>query len=323
MSTRIDTQAQTPITPAPASAAALALAGPSSLYRAGIWRLGLRLAGLIPAPMINAVCGAGGAIYGRLGSRRREIVIRNLLPVLKGDRELAAKTALSMFRQFGLKLADLWRYEAGLPVASWQMEPGAWDLHQAALARGRGVLLVTPHLGNWEIGGALLAERGVKLWVITQAEPDRRLTELRTASRARWGVGTLVIGGDPFAFVEVLKRLDEGATVAMLIDRPVGPATVQVELFGKPFPASIAAAELARASGCALVGVTVVRRQTGYKVRLLPEFSYDRPALRSREARAEITQRILRAFEPEIQQYPDQWYHFIPIWPDGAGTPSR
>jgi lauroyl/myristoyl acyltransferase len=93
---------------------------------------------------------------------------------------------------------------------------------------------------------------------------------------------------------------------------------VPVELFGQPFEASAGAAELARASGCALIGVTIVRRRAGFAVKVLPEFTYDRKALGNREARRELTQQILRAFEPQIREDMDQWYQFIPIWPNKA-----
>src|SRR4029077_20302242 len=127
----------------------------------------------------------------------------------------------------------------------------------------RGILLVTPHLGNWEFGGPLLTKRGVKLQVITLAEPGNGLTELRQASRAKWGIETLVIGEDPFAFVEIIRRLEGGATVALLVDRPPETSAVTVELFGRPFSASIAAAELARASGCVLLPVYLPRNDDG------------------------------------------------------------
>jgi len=84
-----------------------------------------------------------------------------------------------------------------------------------------------------------------------------------------------------------------------------------VELFGHPFEAPLAAAELARASGCALIGVTIVRRRDGYAVKVLPEFAYDRRALGDREVRRELTRQILRAFEPQIRQDIDQWYQFV------------
>ena len=51
-------------------------------------------------------------------------------------------------------------------------------------------------------------ERGIELQVITQAEPNEAFTELRKAARARWGIETFVIGNSPFAFVELIRRLE-------------------------------------------------------------------------------------------------------------------
>jgi lauroyl/myristoyl acyltransferase len=138
---------------------------------------------------------------------------------------------------------------------------------------------------------------------------------MRQASRAKWGIETLVIGEDPFAFVEVIRRLEGGATVALLMDRPPEASAVTVELFGRPFSASISAAELARASGCVLLPVYLPRNHHGYAAHILPAVPYDRAALRQREARLQLTREIMRAFEPAIRQHLDQWYHFVPIWP--------
>src|SRR5258706_15111524 len=134
-------------------------------------------------------------------------------------------------------------------------EYSGWEHFVEARKEKRGVLLLTPHMGNWEFGAPWLARRGVTLQVITMAEPTQDFTQLRQASRARWNIETLVIGEDPFGFLEVIKRLEGGATVALLVDRPPSPTAVTVELFGQPFLASIAAGELARASGCGLVPV--------------------------------------------------------------------
>jgi lauroyl/myristoyl acyltransferase len=176
-------------------------------------------------------------------------------------------------------------------------------------------LFVTPHLGNWELGDLFMQRLGSKLLVLTQAEPDPRLTELRQAARARRGVETIVVGENAFAFVEIIKRLQAGATVALLVDRPPAPTAVTVELFGRPFAASIAAAELARATGCAIVPTFIVREAKGYRAQILPEVPYDRAAIGDRAGRIRLTQEILRAFAPAIRQYPDQWYHFVPVWP--------
>jgi KDO2-lipid IV(A) lauroyltransferase len=237
------------------------------------------------------------------------------MPAVNGDRTAATRTAKNLFQQFGVKVIDLWRYESGLPIDDLLGESTGFEHFQRVKEQKRGVLFLTPHLGNWEFGGPWLTRRGYPLQVITLAEPGKDFTHLRQASRARWDIETLVIGDDPFAFVEVIRRLESGATVALLVDRPPPPTAVTVNLFNRPFAASIAAAELARASGCVLLPVYLPRLENSYAARVLPPIEYDRASLRDREARQKLTQEILRAFEPVIGQHLDQWYHFVPIWP--------
>jgi predicted exporter/lauroyl/myristoyl acyltransferase len=291
------------------------ISGPSQFYSAFVWQLGLVLGRFIPARVFSLFARMSAVIYWQLAPHRREIVIQNLLPVLN-DRRQATRAARELFAEFMLKITDLWRYESGGALGRWQGDWNGWKRFAAAHSRGKGVLLVTPHLGNWEFGGEFLVQHGCKLLVLTQPEPDPRLTELRQISRRRRGVETLVVGGDAFAFVEIIRRLQEGATVALLVDRPLAPTAVNVELFGNPFPASIAVAELARASGSAIVPTYIVRQRDRYLAQMLPEITYDRAAIGNREARVQLTQQIMRAFEPAIRQHLTQWFHFVPIWPE-------
>jgi predicted RND superfamily exporter protein/lauroyl/myristoyl acyltransferase len=299
----------------PNSERAARLQTPSKFYSARVWQTGLTLTRILPAPVLTSLAKIGGTIYWLFAAHRREIVIRNLLPALN-DRKLAARAARKLFVDFALKIADLLRFESGAAFDRWTGDWHGWEHFTAAHARGKGVLLVTPHLGNWEFGGAFLVEHGYKLLVLTQPEPDARLTELRQISRARRGVETLVVGEDAFAFLEIIRRLQEGATVALLVDRPPAPTAVEVKLFGRNFSASIAAAELARASGCAIVPGYIVRQRGSYLAHVLPEINYDRAAIGSRAERIKLTQEILRAFEPSIRQHLTQWFHFVPVWPE-------
>lgn len=287
---------------------------PSSFYRSELWRVGLVAARILPSPLLEQIAVSLSLAYHSRNRSRREIVTRNLLPALEFNRTDGEQKCRALFRQFGLKLADLWRYEAGCKIEDPQVPVAQWSSFEAAQSRRRGVLLVTPHIGNWEFGAPFLRKRGITLQVITQAEPQDSLTELRKASRARWGIETLVIGENPFAFVEVIRRLEQGATVALLIDRPPAPSAVTVKLFGHRFAASLAAAELARASGCALLPVCLPRLARGYSVELLPEIHYDRGSIGTREGRANLTQELMRQFEPVIRRHLDQWFHFVPLW---------
>jgi len=289
---------------------------PSTLYRRELWRVGLVFIRFAPSRLCAQLGRTFASMYWALARDRRAVVVDNLLPAFHGDRATAEKAVRSLFGHFAGKVIDLWRYEAGLPIDNLFGRATGWEEFERAQAQKRGVLLLTPHLGNWEFGGPLLSRRGVNLQVVTLAEPGGGFTELRRASRARWDIDTLVIGNDPFAFLEIIRRLEGGATVALLVDRPPASTAITVELFGRPFAASVAAAELARATGCVLLPVCVPRVGNSYEARILPAVPYDRASLRDRAARQQLTQQIMRVFEPVIRQHIDQWYHFVPVWPE-------
>jgi len=288
---------------------------PSAFYRAGLWRFGLAVVKILPEELLKRFAMFVAELYWLLRRQRCEVVVQNFLPLFAGGCAGAEKAAHAAHRKFAAKMVDLWRVESGVPVQNWLTNEGELEIIRAARQRGHGTLFITLHLGNWEHGGLLLTQLRIRLTILTQAEPDDGLTDLRIEARRRCGVETLVIGRDDFAFVEVIKQLQAGADLAISLDRPPERGGVLIEFFGQPFEASPAAAELARASGCALIGVTIVRRPNGYAVKVLPEFTYDRKALGNHEARRELTQQILRAFEPEIRKDIDQWYQFTPIWP--------
>jgi uncharacterized protein len=289
---------------------------PSRLYRAEVWQAGLALVRLTPVPLLQTIACAAARLYWHLNPTRRQIVISNLLPLFPSQPKQARLHARHLYHQFALKLVDLWRFEAGQEIGHLFGDIRGEELFQTARQSNRGILLVTPHLGNWEFGGPLLAKHGIKLLALTLAEPHPPLTALRSNARAQHGIETLVIRQDPFAFLEVIRRLDQGEMVALLIDRPPAPVATSITLFGQPFPASIAPAEIARASGCIILPVGVLRTPNGrYEAIVLPHIPYDRHTLRHPDARRQLTAEIQRAFEPLIRQHADQWFHFVNIWP--------
>jgi lauroyl/myristoyl acyltransferase len=289
-------------------------AQPSVIYHARLWNLGLAAARFVPECLAVGLGRTATRLYCSMHPRRRAAVENNLLPLCDDDPQRARQSCRRLYANFGEKIVQLLRREAGLFNAEQLAHWSGWELLKAAQAKRRGVLLVTPHLGDWELGGTMLAKRGVRLLVLTQPEPGVGFTELRQRSRVLSGIETIVVGQDAFAFVEVIKHLQAGAVVALLADRPPAPTAVTVELFGRPFRASIAAAELARASGCVVLPVYVVHGDNGAEAHVLPEIEYDRQQLGQRDARREMTQRIMRAFEPVIKKHADQWYNFMPLW---------
>ncbi|MBX3745415.1 MAG: MMPL family transporter [Verrucomicrobiae bacterium] len=288
---------------------------PSELYGPRTWRAACRLARTFPRPWLRRAAAVVALTYAALRPGRRRVVAGNLLPLVNGDVRAARRAAWRVFARFGGKLVDLWGCESGATVDRWFATFSGWEHLVAARERGRGVLLVTLHVGNWELGAPLLASRGIPVVVISGPEPGAGFTEHRRAARAQRGIETVIVGEDPFDAVEISRRLRDGAVVALLMDRPPPARSVAVQWFGRPFAASVAVAELARATGCTVLPTVMVEVEGRYAAQLYPPVPYDAASLRPRENQGRFTEDILRAFEPALRQHPDQWFHFVPVWP--------
>ncbi|MDX1951231.1 MAG: lysophospholipid acyltransferase family protein [Verrucomicrobiota bacterium] len=286
---------------------------PSTLYRGDLWKLGMKIAGILPPQFLRIVARNSAAAYATINQKRCDIVRQNLAPLFENEAALNRNAQL-LFRNFGEKLVDLWNYENGAGPETIRFDENSWGNFQSARTHGRGVLLLTPHLGNWELGGLILKSRNTPLHVITLPEPQDQFTAMRQRARERFGIKTIVIAENPFAFIEVIRVLEQGGTVALLVDRPAPQSSVLVEFCKRPFPVSIAPAELARATGCALLPAYIVHENGAYTARIMPELRCDRRHLGTRADRAKLSQEMISLFEQPIKQYANQWYHFVPVW---------
>jgi KDO2-lipid IV(A) lauroyltransferase len=186
---------------------------------------------------------------------------------------------------------------------------------EAARAQGRGTIVVTAHLGHWELGGVTLARHGWPLTVVTLEEPSTSLTRWRDACRAHLGIRTIAVGpGHPFSFVELIQTLRRNEIVAMLVDRPYAGTGAPVRFFGSHTEFSTAPALLAHHTGARVLPAFVLQKPNGRYV------SFADPAIDlieekdSRRTLGENTQRIATIFEAIVRTHPHQWFNYVPVW---------
>jgi len=286
------------------------------LYRHLAFKLAYRFARAFPRP----ACQTLASILGR-GSYAliREIreALRSNLSLVTGaagcDLDRLCRANVSNFSRM---LADYFYCTTGDPA---RIKPllGEWrgieNLH-AARKRGKGTILVTAHLGNWELGGMLLALEGMPLTVITLEEPGIGLTQLRDDYRRRLGIKTVAIGSETFAFVEVINTLRENGIVAMLVDRPPENSGRTVRFFGRETQFSLGPAMLWQHTDAAVLPAFVLRKNDGRYLSLIDPPVPMQQAANPRDGLAANTQIIATIFETIIHNHPDQWYNFVPIW---------
>lgn len=289
-----------------------------------VWRLGSVLAQRAPARLAYAGAIVGGELAYLLWAEKRRITKRNFAVVLGrpvDDREVA-RTARRSFRNFAKYVTEIMRFPS-LRLADLErlVAIDGWEHLRGALARRRGLIFVSIHFGNFEIGGARIADE-IPLNVIADDLENQRLMDLLVGNRAHKNIS---IHSPDGAARKVLQALRRNEMVGLMMD--LGPRVasldnVETTFFGTPALFPTAAANLARVSGAPIVVAAVVReRDNTFRGIALPPILVERTGEAARDIER-ATQAIAASLEQFVRGWPDQWYIFRPMWPAAAAPSS-
>jgi KDO2-lipid IV(A) lauroyltransferase len=185
-----------------------------------------------------------------------------------------------------------------------------------ALSRGNGLVLVSGHLGNWDLPISVLAGRGYAVNVIVETLDPPAWDARVQAIRERIGVRAVSMETGVRDLYAALRRNE---TVALVFDRPLESGGVPVRFFGAETRIPAGMARMALRTGAAVVGAVGLRR--GDTILTLVSPPFDVPISGNREADVRVlTQAIVSWLEGYVRQYPDQWFMFRDFWPDAAGA---
>jgi KDO2-lipid IV(A) lauroyltransferase len=288
-------------------------------YAAGRSAVGL-LSGL-PRP-----AGLGlGRFLGRIGHalvrRDRDILRHNLELVHPGWSDAdRSDFGRRVFERLGENIFDV----ASLP--RWtpderraRIAVAGFEHLQAAIAAGRGVLLVGGHQGAWELVAPALVDRGVTVQGLSRPVREARLDAWLDDHRAAMGSRTIKVGTLAGAR-RAHRLLTGGGVLGLLIDHRVRRGGRWVEFFGRPSRFATGPARLAVATGAAMVPVAITRRDDGgHRVTIAPALAA--PAAGSTSARVGVLlDAAVRALEAMIAPDPASWAWMHPRW--GRANPS-
>jgi len=178
-----------------------------------------------------------------------------------------------------------------------------------ALARGKGAILLTAHLGNWEFGGAMLRHHGLPLAVVAKAHNTAVSNRLINRLRRNKGIEVIEIDSSLFSTLQIMAHLRRNGIVAMTGDRNFSPRGQTVSFFGTEVIFPLGPVMLAIKSGAALIPTFVVRLADGRYRAILEE---PVPLDEKTDIRTNL-EKTARIFEDYIRRYPDQWYCPDPI----------
>lgn len=276
------------------------------------WLAGWRLARLLPNRVVRRAFEAFARRQHQRNARARAIVRANLEPVVPpGQLE---RTVRDAFLWYGRYWAETFRMEdLSSEELTARFETGGLEHIEKAYADGRGAVLATPHMGNWDAGGRFVAERW-PLTVVVEVLNPRAVFDRFVEHRRALGMHIVPLerGGDATGACEAAIR--RGELVALVADRDFTSRGVEVEMFGRRAKLPPGPAVLSLRTGAPLIPASILQHQDGsWFGRVLAPL--DEPADDDADPVGVLTQRLAAAFERLISEAPAQWHVFNRFWP--------
>jgi KDO2-lipid IV(A) lauroyltransferase len=273
-----------------------------------------RVLRILPRRAALAAGRALGRVLGDLDRRHVAIAAHNLRQAFPHwDEPRVLRTARGVYAHFGAVLFDiLWLQGRSRRTLLSLVEVVGREHVERAMDAGRGALMVTAHIGNWELHGVahglLFGPIGVVARPLDNPLLDARLCSLR------------VMGGNTViykqrALVQVIRMMRQGRGVALLIDQNVQAADgIFVDFFGRLAATTTVAAALALRQGCALVPCRTELLPDG-RYRLTYEPAVEAAPGPDRQADlARVTAELTRRIEGWVRDTPEQWLWIHRRW---------
>jgi KDO2-lipid IV(A) lauroyltransferase len=268
-------------------------------------------------PRKNAIsCGKTLGTWAFLLSKdARRTTLRNLRSVfgkVKNEKELR-KIALRVFENIGKNVVDVARFrKLNLSKIEGMIQPEGLKYLYSAYKKGKGVILLTGHIGNFELLGAYLSLKGYRLSAIVRDVYDPRLNKLLLRNRESVGLENISSSADVKKIIKVLKA---GRILAILADQDSTRVKgTFVNFLGKAARTPVGPAFLHLKLNSPIIPMVILRNERDrYKIIIKPELEFQ-PAGDRKEDIRNLTQKYTHVLEEIIREHPCQWVWMHKRW---------
>ncbi len=284
----------------------------------------------LPERLVYGAAPLGGSVFFAVAPKLRACAAANLrrIPGLADDERALRRAVRGVFYYAMLNYIDLLR---GARLDAEQVRRICTVENEAdfdaLIAQGRGMALFVPHTSGWELAGALLHAKGVRVAVPAERVEPPELFSFLQSTRERHGVRILPADSREtlHTIVQVLK---EGGVVVFVVDRYVNGANSLIPFFGEPAPMPVTPAALALRLGVP-VGMALPFRLAPDRIHLpfiaLHEGSSEgaKGAKSTQGTKGETAEQLHRAFLERVEGFllthPEQWVSALsPVWAEGS-----
>lgn len=277
-----------------------------------VLRMVAALCSAMPAAVADRTGAALGWVVGRAWRPRWDVVMRQLRMAFPDAHDAWRRgIARRSYVHFGAEAVAMFRLAAGrrTEILKRTRLIGGEVLEEAA-REGRGVMLVSGHLGNWEVGTAGVVARGFPMDIVAARQRNLRFDRYLTRSRER--LGMTVIPRDE-ARRGVLRSLKNGGVIGIMGDQDARRAGIFVDYFGCPASTARGPAVLAMRAGATVATFYTIRLagwRPRYDIHIEPLGEVQGAGGRAAAVEA-LTQAFTSRLEHRVREHPAQylWHH--------------
>jgi phosphatidylinositol dimannoside acyltransferase len=255
--------------------------------------------------------------FSPLARPRLEYNLKVACPELEHDDKELRRLSWLNFRNHAKAYADLMRLPSARVEAMrpWLNVKGLEHLEEAKAA-GKGVLVVSCHMGSYEVVAAIWSATLAPVSFFAEELEPRALFEWYRDTRARLGISVLTL--DHGGIRKVLEALREQEMVITAIDRDITGTGHVMPFFGRPAPIPLGPAAIALRLGTPLFPVCVYRLPDDTYMAEGAPLVYAKSTGDARADQVLATEQVLRQIERFVREHPEQWHVPHRIW---AGSP--
>lgn len=243
----------------------------------------------------------------------RKVVTENLKIIFpdKNDKEISC-ICIQVFRNFAKYLVDFLRFKKlDMGYIKRNVKLINMEYVKEGFKQGKGVIIVSAHLGNWELGGVVTAMLGYPISGVVLPHKSKVVTNFFNEQRENKGLKVFLLGN---AAKGCLRSLRQNQAIALVGDRDFTESGKVMDFFGKPAILPAGPAVFSLQTGAAIIpGFMLRNKDDSFSLIFEKPLEYALSGDRNKDLDNIISQ-YKDIFEKYIRLYPDQWYMFRRFW---------
>lgn len=268
----------------------------------------------LPRKAIYAIASFIANVYYILSKKDKAALVENIKIILKDTKnsESPYYYARLNFINFAKYLVDFFRFsKLDSNFIKKYVDIEGIDYLENALKNKKGAILLSSHIGNWELGGVVASLLGYPIYAIALDHKDKRINAFFINQRKILGVCVIPIGP---ALKKCFKILNENKALAILGDRDFSESGKIIDFFGKETLLPKGPAVFSLRTGSPIIPVFMLR-QKGDRFKFVFEKPINhKPKDNKEEDIKNLMSSYIKVIERYIRNYPDQWHVFRSVW---------